>query len=148
MVPVCEQRMLIPIHSPMTMSWRGMNNVYSPSRDPTTDQSDNTTKLQLVEPANTSVLLTGTWMTQRQPHHQKLNTAWVTTHKSWNPGDSLHGFQEAQHLGVSLLLSSSYCLFNLWEGGTCETITFQELHETCALSPPPQVLISEGIVPR
>lgn len=64
--------MLIPILSPVTMSCRGMNNVYSPSRDPTTDQSDNTTKLQLVESTNTSVLLTGTWMTQRQPHHQKL----------------------------------------------------------------------------
>ena len=86
MVPVCEQRMLIPIHLPVAMSRRGVNNVHSPNRDPTIDQSDNTTKLQLGEATNTLVLPTGTWMTQRQPHHQKLTPTGMAAHKSWNPG--------------------------------------------------------------
>lgn len=77
-------------------------------------------------------------MTQRQPHHQKLNTAWVTTHKSWNPGDSLHGFQEAQHLTAYLTSGREELV---------KQLCFKNFMRLVHCPPPPQVLISEGIVP-
>lgn len=72
-------------------------------------------------------------MTQKAATSPKTHSSRGDSSQKLEPWGSLHGFQEAQHVGVSPLLSGPYCLYNLGEGGTCEPIMFQELPETCAL---------------
>lgn len=64
-----------------------------PEREPTTDQSKDTTKIQIDKPRNcigvthSSVddgLLPEAGLTQRQPHHQSPPQAWQTAHKARN----------------------------------------------------------------
>ena len=60
-----------------------------------TDQSEESTKVQLGEQLNVTVvihrnvvemlLVTGTEMTQRQVHYEMPTPAWVTAHESWKP---------------------------------------------------------------
>lgn len=120
-----------------------MNNVYSPSRDPTTDQSDNTTKLQLVEPANTSVLLTGTgtWMTQRQPHHQKLTPAGVIAHKSWNPGTLCMASRKLSVLECLLFSAALTAYITLGREKLLKQLCFRNFLKLVHCSPPPSLNI-------
>jgi len=89
----------------LNLSWVDETCVLILDTEPETDQSTDTTKVQLDEPSFTGVtyrniderLSTAAEVTQRQLHHQGPSQ-WMTAHKNWEPG-TLHSLQAAQLIG-------------------------------------------------
>ena len=78
---------------------RHNTHLFTLDRNPTTDQSTDTTKVQLGKPMSFigvtyrtmgEGLLTRAEMTQRQVYLHSPPSAWVRAHKSWDPGNTAH----------------------------------------------------------
>lgn len=74
--------------------------LFTPDREPTTDQSTDATKIKLGEPVIFIGITYRSRTASKTAASPKLSPAWEPASESWEPGAHCSCLQAAQHVGV------------------------------------------------